>query len=45
MVKYRMINTDGSWQETLSIEEAQQFGNYVEIEFELVTEEETDPQI
>ena len=40
MTKYRIINIDGSWYETLSIEEAQQSDNYIEIEFDIVAEEE-----
>lgn len=34
--KYRMINEDGSWIETLSLEEAEQHGNYIIVEEEVV---------
>ena len=40
MIKYRIIDIDGSWYETLSIEEAKQSDNYIEIEFDIVVEEE-----
>lgn len=40
MIKYRIINADGSWYETLSIEEAQKSDNYIEIEFDIVIDEE-----
>lgn len=40
MIKYRIVSPDGSWYETLSIEEAKQLGDYIEIEFDIVAEEE-----
>ncbi len=39
MKKYRIINPDGSWYETLSIEEAKKSDNYIEIEFDIIVEE------
>lgn len=35
LIKYRMINSDGSWQETKDISEAEQHGNYVQVEEEI----------
>jgi hypothetical protein len=29
ITKYRMFNEDGSWVETLNLEEAQNHGNYI----------------
>ena len=29
LTKYRMINEDGSWVETLDIEQAENHGNYI----------------
>lgn len=39
MIKYRVISSDGSWYETLSIEEAKELGDYIEIEFDIIVEE------
>lgn len=38
ITKYRLLNEDGSWIETLSLSEAQAHGNY-----EIITEEVNDP--
>ena len=35
LIKYRMINKDGSWTETLNFEEAKSNGNYIVIEEEI----------
>lgn len=36
LIKYRKIYNDGSWVETLSLEEAEQHGNYIIVEEEVV---------
>ena len=38
LIKYRMINSDGSWVETISLEEAEAYGNYITIEEEIAIE-------
>ena len=35
LTKYRMINEDGSWIETLDIEQAESHGNYIVITEEI----------
>jgi len=36
LTKYRMIYDDGFWIETLSLEEAEQHGNYIIVEEEII---------
>ena len=36
LIKYRMIFDDGSWVETLSLEEAEQHKNYIIIEEDII---------
>ena len=40
LVKYRMINEDGSWIETLNLQEAELHGNYVIIEEDIIENNE-----
>lgn len=36
LIKYRMINEDGSWVETLNLQQAEQHGNYIIVEEEVI---------
>ena len=36
LIKYRMLNNDGSWVETLNLQQAEQHGNYIIVEEEVV---------
>lgn len=36
LIKYRMINEDGSWVETLDLNEAEQHGNFIVVEEEVI---------
>lgn len=36
LIKYRMINEDGSWVETIDIQEAESHGNYTTISEEII---------
>lgn len=38
LTKYRMINEDGSWIETLNLQEAEDHGNYVVVTEEIILE-------
>ena len=35
LIKYRMINEDGSWIETLDLQQAEQHGNFIIVEEEI----------
>lgn len=35
LIKYRMINEDGSWIETLNLQQAENHGNYIVVEEEI----------
>ena len=35
ITKYRMMNEDGSWIETLSLQQAENHGNYIVVEEEI----------
>ena len=39
LTKYRMIYEDGSWIETLNLQEAEQHGNYIVVEEEIILNE------